>query len=125
MERVGLVITVIWITLISILLYLKFNDAASMSLNEWGDFLAGVTAPVAFLWLIIGYMLQRKELGLNTEALILNKNEIRRQANELAQQTQFQKMQAEAAYAQSKEVREQQSTELFKRKLRRKREQEM
>ncbi|EMF9067486.1 hypothetical protein V4U64_001086 [Vibrio vulnificus] len=125
MERVGLVITVIWITLISILLYLKFNDAASMSLNEWGDFLAGVTAPVAFLWLIIGYMLQRKELGLNTEALILSKNEIRRQANELAQQTQFQKMQAEAAYAQSKEVRDQQSTELFKRKLRRKREQEM
>ena len=36
----------------------------STSLNEVGDFLAGVFAPLAFLWLVVSLFLQRKELQL-------------------------------------------------------------
>ncbi|TXY28584.1 hypothetical protein FXE87_06390 [Vibrio mimicus] len=83
MEKFGILLTSLWFLLLCGLVALKWDDAASMSLNEWGDFLAGVTAPIAFLWLIIGYMLQRKELSLNSEALWLTQKEVERQANEL------------------------------------------
>ena len=38
-------------------------------LNELGDFLAGVFTPAALGWLIYGYLLQSKELGLQREEL--------------------------------------------------------
>ena len=44
-----------------------------MPLNEVGDFLAGAFGPVAFLWLIIGYIMQNIDLNLtrniSTESL--------------------------------------------------------
>jgi len=46
-------------------------------LNEIGDFLAGAFGPVAFLWLVIGYLQQGKELKNSSEAL-------KRQADELS-----------------------------------------
>ena len=90
-------ITTAWSLLCAFLIYTRWEDAAKMSLNEWGDFLAGVTAPIAFLWLIIGYMLQRKELKLNTEALLLTKDEMARQAYEMSVQTNLLKTQARLA----------------------------
>uniref|UniRef100_UPI003BF911B5 hypothetical protein n=1 Tax=Vibrio vulnificus TaxID=672 RepID=UPI003BF911B5 len=57
---------------------------------------AGATAPLAFLWLIVGYMLQRQELQNNTEALLFQRDEMARQAEELAEQN---KHLAEAARA--------------------------
>lgn len=47
----------------------------SMPLNEWGDFLAGASSPVAFLWLVFGYMQQGEELRENTQALAQQKQE--------------------------------------------------
>lgn len=49
-----------------------------MPLNELGDFLAGAFGPVAFLWLVIGYFQQQKELRLNTEALTLQHEELKK-----------------------------------------------
>ncbi|MBJ6945649.1 hypothetical protein JG629_18665, partial [Vibrio cholerae] len=69
-----------------------------------GDFLAGATAPIAFLWLIIGYVLQRRELALNTEALKLQRIELERQAKELAKQSEFQEIQARLAERQHGEL---------------------
>ena len=70
MQRIGLVLTALWIILVGVIIYFNWKSALSLKLNEWGDFLAGITAPIAFLWLIIGYMLQSKELKMNTEALV-------------------------------------------------------
>jgi hypothetical protein len=42
-----------------------------MPADELGSFLEGAFAPLAFLWLVIGYFLQQKELEQNTEALLL------------------------------------------------------
>ncbi|EOX3354395.1 hypothetical protein ACPFTX_003402 [Vibrio cholerae] len=100
MEKLGILITIVWTTLVAFLVYLKWDQALEMSLNECGDFLAGVTAPIAFLWLIIGYMLQRKELNLNTEALLMSKNEIARQADEMEAQTELLQVQARLAEGQ-------------------------
>ena len=38
-------------------------------LSTWGDFLAGVFGPIAFLWLIVGYLQQGKELRNSARAL--------------------------------------------------------
>jgi len=93
-ERIGFILTLIWLSLIGTLIFLKWNDAQSMALNEWGDFLAGVTAPIAFLWLIVGYFLQRKELSSNTQAL-------KEQGQELKEHAKFLKRSAEAAESQA------------------------
>lgn len=47
------------------------------SWNEFGDFLAGAFSPVAFLWLILGYLQQQKELQQNTKALELQAEELK------------------------------------------------
>lgn len=39
------------------------------SYNELGDFLAGIFSPVAFFWLVIGYLMQHEELQLNRKSL--------------------------------------------------------
>ncbi|MEK2177169.1 hypothetical protein WOB82_23010 [Vibrio parahaemolyticus] len=120
MEKAGIIITVVWTSLVAFLVYMKWEQALEMSLNECGDFLAGVTAPIAFLWLIIGYMLQRKELNLNTEALLMSRNEIARQANEMEAQTELLEMQARLAEGQLNEIHTKQAMDvvgsLFKNK---------
>ncbi|TQQ01749.1 hypothetical protein FLL71_20240 [Vibrio cholerae] len=104
LEKLGIAITLLWFTLFVCLLFFKWESASSMGLNEWGDFLAGATAPIAFLWLIIGYVLQRHELALNTEALKLQHIELERQAKELAKQSEFQEIQARLAESQHGEL---------------------
>ena len=41
-----------------------------MGPNGWGDFLAGAAAPLAFLWLVLGYLQQGEELAKSSRALI-------------------------------------------------------
>lgn len=48
-----------------------------MKLNELGDFLAGFFAPLAFLWLVLGYLQQGEELQHSTRALQLQAEELR------------------------------------------------
>ncbi|WP_368738344.1 hypothetical protein [Acinetobacter baumannii] len=57
--------------------------------NELGDFLAGVFAPLAFLFLYLGYKQQGRELQQNTHALNL-------QAKELQNSVEQQRLLAEA-----------------------------
>lgn len=47
------------------------------SWNELGDFLAGSFSPLAFLWLVLGYLQQQEELQQNTEALRLQAAELK------------------------------------------------
>ncbi|MCW8355912.1 hypothetical protein N5P32_08435 [Marinomonas pontica] len=48
------------------------------SYNELGDFLAGVFSPVAFFWLIIGYLMQHNELEINRNSLNQQVNEFKK-----------------------------------------------
>ena len=65
LTRIGIIATVTWLALFAGILIWKLCDARIMSLNEWGDFLAGISAPLALLWLVIGYFQQGQELTMD------------------------------------------------------------
>jgi len=68
----GLVLTVAWLALGSAYISASIGWArvGSVDAATLGNFLEGAFAPLAFLWLVIGYFLQRKELEQKTEALL-------------------------------------------------------
>lgn len=55
---------------------------AFLPADQLGSFLEGAFAPLAFLWLVIGYFLQKKELEQNTLALRAQAEEIQRQSEQ-------------------------------------------
>lgn len=60
----------------------ELREFIELELNAKGDFLAGVFAPLAFLWLVFGYYQQGRELKLNTEALRLQADELKNAVDE-------------------------------------------
>ncbi|WP_024558301.1 hypothetical protein ACP26F_08445 [Franconibacter pulveris 1160] len=54
-----------------------YNLKMMTTWNEFGDFLAGLFSPLAFLWLVLGYLQQQKELQQNTHALTLQAEELK------------------------------------------------
>ncbi|MDE0029686.1 MAG: hypothetical protein OXU42_09845 [Deltaproteobacteria bacterium] len=74
----GLVLTGLWVLVpTAILFYEAGGHFRSMDPNQWGDFLSGIAAPPALLWLVIGYFQHGKEIELQQE-------ELRRQVQETA-----------------------------------------
>lgn len=69
-------ITALYIGGAIIIMGAKFDDLIKLDLNEIGDLAAGVFGPMAFLWLILGYLQQGKELKASTEALKLQAKEL-------------------------------------------------
>lgn len=57
--------------------FLRWNEVRALELNELGDLLAGIFSPLAFLWLVLGYLQQGRELEQNTEALRLQAHELK------------------------------------------------
>lgn len=95
--RWGIAATVLWAALWVLIVWQRWESARSMDLNQWGDFFAGVIAPIAFLWLILGYFQQGDELAQNTNALRAQERELKRQAEETANLVQQYARQAEAS----------------------------
>ena len=85
---IGIGVTVAWITLGCVLIYLRNGSILDLKLNEFGDFLAGFFSPIAFMWLIIGYFQQGEELKLNTAALKLQAEELRNSVEQLKLQAE-------------------------------------
>lgn len=76
----GLGITSCWLAagafyLLSVVGLDKFIHLSS---GDIGSFLEGAFAPLAFLWLVIGYFIQQSELSANTDALRLQETHSRR-----------------------------------------------
>lgn len=67
----GLAFTAVWILLGVTYISVNIGWASFTRLpaEDLGNFLEGAFAPLAFLWLVIGYFLQQKELEQNTDAL--------------------------------------------------------
>mgnify|MGYP003365813127 CR=1 FL=1 len=72
----GIVITLAYFCGLAFMIHGKELDIVK-SWNELGDFLSGAFSPVAFLWLVLGYIQQQKELQQNTKALELQAEELR------------------------------------------------
>lgn len=83
LRNIGLWVTIPW--LVGTVLYVVFKWQAFVALepNSLGDFLAGAFAPLAFLWLVLGFLQQGKELRFSGRALTLQSVEL---ANSVAQQ---------------------------------------
>lgn len=85
----GVLVTFIW--LLGIYLFSRSNGySLPTSLNELGDFLAGIFAPIAFFWLILGYIQQGKQLDQNTTALEQQEKALQLQIDEMKESVQQQ-----------------------------------
>ena len=75
---------------IAAILFFRGSDAWELlragNLNELGDFLAGIFTPLAFGWLVYGYLLQSKELRLQREELALTRKQLGKQTELLQEQ---------------------------------------
>ena len=95
----GLFLTSAW--LITGFLYISgsvgWSGFISLPVEEMGSFLEGAFAPLAFLWLVIGYFLQQQELIHNTQAMRAQANEIARTAEQATIQSE--KLAASETYA--------------------------
>jgi hypothetical protein len=84
--RFGLLTTITWLAVAAFLLLRDPTAVSKMTPNDWGSFLSGSFAPLAFLWLVLGYLQQGEELKLSTHALQLQAEELK---NSVEQQRQL------------------------------------
>ncbi|MBC3345391.1 hypothetical protein HU811_01925 [Pseudomonas sp. SWRI196] len=77
LEFWGVLCTVIYLLLIATTVLFKLDDFLKLELNALGDFLAGAFGPVAFLWLVLGFLQQGRELKLSSDALHLQAKELK------------------------------------------------
>ncbi|ARC91923.1 TPA: hypothetical protein NJ528_004504 [Vibrio parahaemolyticus] len=93
---IGFVLTGSYIVGLALLLYGRFEQMSSMQLNEIGDFLAGIFGPVAFLWLVLGFLQQGKELQQSTKALELQAAELNQSVEQQRELVEVTRAQLEA-----------------------------
>lgn len=72
----ALIIYLLFVVIYTISAIFSEGENRFLTSNELGDFLAGVFAPLAFLFLYLGYLQQGKELKQNTKALELQATEL-------------------------------------------------
>jgi hypothetical protein len=54
----------------------EWRELLAMSPNEFGDLLAGISSPLAFFWLVFGFLQQGQELQASVGALELQSKEL-------------------------------------------------
>ncbi len=86
----GLAVTFLYLILMGLYINAEVGWSAFVKLQveRMGSFLEGAFAPLAFLWLVIGYFLQKKELRQNTEAMKMQFVEIQRSAEQATVQAE-------------------------------------
>jgi hypothetical protein len=89
----AVLVTFLWFS--GFIIYALSNEVHLLELNGLGDYLAGVSAPMAFFWLYLAYTQQSNELRLQREQLTLQKDEIKQLANESRIQSFYKKMEFE------------------------------
>lgn len=106
---IGIGVTIVWFLSIYIFCVSNEFSFSSKDLNSLGDFLAGIFAPVAFFWLILGYVQQGKQLEQNTQALEQQEQALQLQIEEMRESVKeqrslalLQKEQLQAIYTSAK-----------------------
>ena len=79
---VGLLLSALYVGGVALYLFVQGQNPADLRLNELGDFLGGVSSPLAFLWLVLGFFQQSREIRLSNKALHLQAREMRRSVDE-------------------------------------------
>jgi hypothetical protein len=80
----GIVASALWVSLALAYVSLSVGWRAFVGQppSEFGSFLEGVVAPLAFLWLVLGLFLQQSELAANSEALRVQSEALRKSAEQ-------------------------------------------
>jgi hypothetical protein len=99
--RIAFWLSILWVVIVGWMLMpdLLNGKWGETQLADKATFVAGVSSPLAFIWLVAGYFQQQVEISLNTEALML-------QARELKDSVGEQRRLATAAQAQLELARE-------------------
>jgi hypothetical protein len=81
-------ITLFWLGfgIFYLAVYIGWSQFFEQPLDSLGSFLEGAFAPLAFLWLVVGYFLQQKELSENTIAIQKQHIEMQKSAEHAAVQ---------------------------------------
>jgi hypothetical protein len=87
-ERWAGVLTSAYLSVFLVICIARGGELISLPLNELGDFAAGVFGPIAFLWLVLGYRQQGRELNISSNALTA-------QVEELKNTVEYQRIAAE------------------------------
>lgn len=74
----------------------EFRELLAMKPNEFGDLLAGVFSPLAFLWLVLGFLQQGQELQASVNALELQGEELRNSVEQQRALVEVSRAQVEA-----------------------------
>lgn len=72
----GFIITGVWAALVAAYIIYTWPAVWELDANELGDFAAGAAAPLAFLWLVLGFFQQGEELRNSGKALWLQGKEL-------------------------------------------------
>jgi hypothetical protein len=67
LTSVGTILTALYVIVWAFVVLMTWPDVKRLELNQWGDFFAGAMAPLALLWLVLGYFQQSEELRQNTD----------------------------------------------------------
>jgi len=86
----GLTLTFLYLILMSLYIdqQVGWDHFVELRVELMGSFLEGAFAPLAFLWLVIGYFLQKKELRQNTDAMKMQFVEIQKSAEQAVLQSE-------------------------------------
>ena len=94
-KRVAGLITAIWVVVVGTLIVHSESSLEALRLNELGDFLAGLFAPIAFVWLVAAVWIQSAELKEQRVELALTREEMNHQRQVMTAQAEESRKQAE------------------------------
>jgi hypothetical protein len=75
--RFGIALTALWLVSGILILAIGAQWHGGLRPGEWANVFSGLFAPVAFLWLVLGFVQQGQELKLSTQALMLQVEELK------------------------------------------------
>lgn len=81
-----IIFTIVYFLILNKYFGVTLEKVKALGANELGDFLAGTFSPLAFLFLILGYLQNNKNLGQNTEAISQQAIALQQQSESLKQQ---------------------------------------
>lgn len=86
----GIVISVLWVGMLFMYLSAQIGWArmGDVHIDTLGSFLEGAFAPLAFLWFVLAYFSQQKELAQNTAAIKMQYVEIQKSAEQAVIQSE-------------------------------------
>lgn len=86
----GIVVSLLWLLMLSIYVseQVGWTNISGIPIDQLGGFLEGSFAPLAFLWFVLGYFSQQKELAQNTAAIKMQYVEIQKSAEQAVIQSE-------------------------------------